>query len=769
MAFKDTDDILYFPSHLMDPKDKDENWHLSYCKAAYQQFKSNREFFTYNRRKDWIENRKYAEGNQDTNKYKQWMTQVQDDDGNKVGFMDLDWSILSIIPKYRDVVLSYLEKTELEIDVTNLNPVASDERETFKHRLWSIKQLQNHFRKMEGLAETELGSPSVPFLPETQEELELFMNNSFKLNDEIAMELGLEGISYKNNWFEMSKQVREDLFDNGIGACKCYVDARTGEIKYDYVDPVNLVIQSSRNKQFKGVERIGHVVTKTIAQLKLETGDQFNEEQWMEIANLWGGRNGNPTRTFGIDADYVNTDDYDYEYDSYTVNVLELFWYSINSLKLERQEKHGDEFIYMKDYSDKVKKDSKEQRVDVQVVHQCHWILHTDYVYNWGILNDMSRYADNLKECMLPIHVYRLSNKSHLERMIPLADAIQLTWLKIQNAKAKAAPHGFKVELGALENISIDGMGDLTPLQVLEIYNQTGKMIYKSNSTFEDDGEGTSATDHKVIEELQGGMGSTFQELIADLNNSIQMLQEVSGVNDIIAASTPNPKQPVGTSKMAVQATHNTLYPLVSGFMSLKEDISKDALEKLKLQTRYNDEVKYNYKALGSSLLKTIKISSDYSNNFYGLKVQRRASEEQRQHILNAAMQALNQRSKTGSGGIEYGDYLTITRLAESGNLKLCEALLNYRIQKRRKLDEEAAQSNAANQSKLIKDQLEKKKKDAIDIADYNHKKQIEIEDKKKDNLIQVDNNRSKNKIKELEAQSKNKISENRSESAKPV
>ena len=129
-----------FPYHLLDPAQKGKAWCLQYAKAAYQTWSN--AYLWMQRRGDWLADRKYAEGNQTTQKYNDWFQRSVNERGERATYLNLDWSIISTIPKIRRVVINHLLKMNYDIIATAVNPEAINAKETVKLRTWAEKQLQ---------------------------------------------------------------------------------------------------------------------------------------------------------------------------------------------------------------------------------------------------------------------------------------------------------------------------------------------------------------------------------------------------------------------------------------------------------------------------------------------------------------------------------------------------------------------------------------------------------------------------------------------------
>jgi len=717
----DTSSYSPFPSDFIDPLlKKEKKYNLDYAKAAYFEWVKDVQLLTNTRRNDFVDNRLYAEGNQNNTKYKKPYYKKDDKTNEEYSYVDLDYTPVSVLPAYRDIVINYLEKLEYDIDFVAVDPISDRTRDFEVYKIWADKQLET-LMQQEGI-QMQLTGAEEELYPQTKEELEIFRTMCHKLKWEIAMKGIIDLDFYRNDWPQIRRKIYEDLFDNGIAGSREFT-TKAGRHILRYVDPVNLYVRQTRDKECKGSNAIGEVVEMTLSDLVAQAGDQFTEEEYKQIAKT-------ATRPYSSTTspdDFLDTDTmqaggwlswYTGRYGDMRVKMFDLTWMTVDRHFYEKKmNAAGTPMVYKKPYGHTVGEyDYTSEQVDGKMVYYkndlktgsvteiaqaewingskqpklglrkavieerkmvygCKWILGTDFIYDYGLQHDIPRDPmPNGGETNLPYHIYRLTNKSTVERAKPFVDAFMLSWLKIQNAKAKARPKGIKIELDALENMTVAGK-QFTPLQALTVYDQTGNIIYKGT------GQHGEASRHSPVEEMQGGMGAEYAELIADLNFNINMIQRVTGFNEVFLAQTPDPNQPVKTAQMAVQATNNALYGIQQACRNIHVRTVKSSACRFQLMSRYGGLQGFDM-AISEPMRKVIEYSDDLSAYQYGIKIVARPTDEQKAKIEGAALQAMNTRDASGIGQITYGDYLFVMRILDGGNLKYAEAVLSHRIEK---------------------------------------------------------------------------------------
>ena len=121
--------INNFPSHLVDPREKGRDWILQYAKAAWSSWNNDnpREIF-FNARYRYEVHKSYAMGNQSINKYKPLMGI---DEESRETWLNVDWTVIPIVPKFRRIALGKLAKVDYNIVATPVDALANDENEAY--------------------------------------------------------------------------------------------------------------------------------------------------------------------------------------------------------------------------------------------------------------------------------------------------------------------------------------------------------------------------------------------------------------------------------------------------------------------------------------------------------------------------------------------------------------------------------------------------------------------------------------------------------------
>lgn len=658
------DKKIQFPSHDIDPKKKDKKWHKQWAEAAYAQYINDRGAIPYSRRDEIELLRLYAIGNQPVEKYMDRLSPMDNKTGQRKGYMNVSWDILSVVPKFRAVVLGMFEKMDYDIYCNAIDEKASDERDYMKWRVWAEKKMAE---KLPPIQQAEKMGVAA-FVPDSLEELQMMYEmGAFKLMQEIAMEKGLKWSFYLSNWSEIKRSMMGDWFDVGYAACKSYTDT-DGKPKARYVDIKNFIGSYSRNNTNENMRLGGEVVGLNLAELRRQAGSQISDEGIKEIATKYVGWQQNPDT-----IDFTGYYNEGSEYSNFEVQVVDIEFFDYDIQKYEaKKDKRGNTRYYKKSYNYNKKKTDTRQphKAKYKNVRRVKWVVGTDYVYDWGYQHDVVTKGKN--DVVLSYKLFKHSDKSILASIVPMVDNVQITWLKIQNAIAMSRPSGISIEVGSLSNITLGGK-EQTPLDILKLYTHTGDLIYKAGTHHSEFGGSAG----KPVDRLVGGVGPELTELTNMMNFDIDMIRQITGVSPAMDASSLNPEVPVGTSKMQIGATNNIMHTIFVGYEYIKENIAKDLAVRWQISLR-DKSFKGSYNPFGSTHTEIINLTKGKSYADMAIKLEMQPSEEQIAKIDALALNSSNAK-KQGAVGISLGDYMYIQRLLAENNIKLAQLYLQYK------------------------------------------------------------------------------------------
>lgn len=705
-----------YPSDLINPKEKGKDYCLQYIKEAFSRLGNGA------RRKEFILYKQYANAKQPASLYEDFYNPAKD--GIKAEtYINTNFKNVAILPKFKNIVLNYLSKREYDFYMDAINPIASEQKEDAKLRTWVQMQLQPEFQKIDEAA----GIPQdVQDLPQNLEELELGMLFGFRLPYEVTMELGVEMVKNEQDWKEIMNRLREDMFATGYMCCVVEVDAVSKKPRLEWCPIEDIIFEEFVGNDGSRSLRVGRFKYMTIGDLILETGDQFTSDELLDIADRVSNKYGNSS----------NWNRYNNDYHSLMIEVLDFQWFSIDTFKVMKGVNRGNPFSTQVDFNTPVGKKSwkdgdltierEVSAVGVKTVYGGKWITGSDYIYDYGKAKNIPRHAENPRECSLKFKLYKATDVSPVAAVTEFVDAIQLDWIKLRNVLAKAAPNGWDIDLGALEDMVLDGK-KITVADTIKMKIETGVGIYRRKALLEDEAYNNNPS---PIIYTQGGVGQLALELAQDIDLNINYIRQTMGVNEAMDASTPKASQLVGVQQIALAGSQNAIDHLLNAQSKINEMVSVEIARSIQLIVKYFGSVKgFITTEAGRKL---IEIGNEVSsingeNIIYSCRVEPKPTEAQIASINQKIQLALANSQNPEAGGIQVSDAIEIERMLNNGtNLKLVSLVLQNRIDKVKREAMAIAQQRSQTEHENRMAEIEAKRKADIEAEQF--KAQIEMQ-----------------------------------------
>jgi hypothetical protein len=332
----------------------------------------------------------------------------------------------------------------------------------------------------------------------------------------------------------------------------------------------------------------------------------------------------------------------------------------------------------------------------IDVWYEGIMVMGTNILLQWKMSENMVR-PKSASQHALPNYVacaprmYKGVIESLCRRMIPFADLIQITHLKLQQVIARTVPDGVFIDADGLNEIDLGTGNAYNPEDALRLYFQTGSVIGRS---FTQDGDFNNA--RVPITQLTSNSGaSKTQMLITNMNHYIDMIRSVTGLNEARDGSTPDPNSLVGLQKLAAlnsnTATRHILDASLYIYRSLSEALTyrvADILEYSDFKEEFTNQIgKYNV-----SILNDIKDLYIYD---FGIFIEISPDEEQKAQLEANIQMALSK------GDINLEDAIDIREIR---NIKLANQLLKM---KRIKLQEREEKMAMQKQAMIAQQQMQ--------------------------------------------------------------
>lgn len=692
----DIEKNIGFPSDFVNPSKKEKKeYGLTFAKAIYSKY-YHFERTADGRYNQMIRNRKYAEGLQSVDQYKDALNMSGD-----ASYANLDWSVIPIIPNKVDALVGEFLEEKLKLNIEAIDPISKTKKDKKRAEYMANMALKDLNMEMKEGYDIEI-IPEGDFIPESEEEIDLEMDLNYKDSMEVALEKLGKYIIDQNDWDEIKRKLYRDLVVLKKASLKVFLDSNDN-VRIRYVDPFNLITSYSEKDDFSDIKYAGELVRMDISKLRQIAGDQLSEEELFEIAKKYSGRNGNRQIRNEVYYDAAGESDNGVEYDDFLVDVLDFEFISMNTKNIEiNKSKSGKVFVDQKGYNykqskKKEKEGSKLYKRQLACVYSGMWVVGTESMVNYGKATDIlypkkgGVYSPDpkLNYVIFQPNKYEMTNKSLVERMIPDADGAQRAALMIQNIIMKTTPNPTAIDVSALKDVFLGKGVANDPLSLIEIYRQTGFMFYNGET---EEGQ----MNRNPIQEIQNSMGPLLQQYIAIFNNHINNLSIITGINPIRDASTLDKDAPVKTQAMVLKSSRNATNELNYSFEKMFNEMSYHVISRAKELLEQGRAESWR-DVIGVQSYRTLNNSKELWLSEYGIYVSKMADTDELLSLEDDIQRSLN------NGTLMIEDAIRIRKVAKE-NINLA---YKYMILRRKKYDEremQKAQMNA-EQNAMIQQQ----------------------------------------------------------------
>ena len=670
----------------------------------------------YSQWRDFHRLRLYARGEQSVAKYKNEIAI----DGD-LSHLNLDWTPVPILPKFVDIVVNGMSDRLFKVKAYAQDAMSQSKRSKYQDMIegqMAAKPILEIIQKKGGVDPFSMDPEE---LPETDEELQLYMQLKYKPAIEIAEEEAINTMFDENHYEDLRKRYDYDLTTLGIAIAKHEFLEGSG-VKISYVDPANVVYSYTEDPHFKDCFYWGEIKTVPVTELLKIDQSLTNEdlEEITQYSQSW--------------YNYYNVAQY-YENDIFYKDTATLMYFNYKTTKKivykKKTSENGnvrmipksDDFNPPQEMMDEGNFEKVEKTIDVW--YNGIMVMGTNILLKWELASNMVR-PKSAHQHALPNYVavaprmYKGVIESLVRRMIPFADLIQITHLKLQQVIARTVPDGVFIDADGLNEVDLGTGNEYNPEDALRLYFQTGSVIGRS---YTQDGDFNQARTPITPLNTNSGAGKV-QTLVSNYNHYLNMIRAVTGLNEARDGSTPDPNSLVGVQKLAALNSNTATRHILDGSLFLYRRLAEglsyrvaDILEYSDFKDSFINKIgKYNV-----SILNDIKDLYIYD---FGIFIEVSPDEEQKQKLEANIQMALSKQDINLEDAID---------IREIKNIKLANQLLKVkRMQKqdreeKMKMQQQAMQSQQQLKSQEMAAQLAMQKQQA-EIQSKLQFKQAEIQ-----------------------------------------
>ena len=638
----------------------------------------------YGQWRDFNRLRLYARGEQSVAKYKNELSV----DGD-LSYLNLDWTPVPILPKFVDIVVNGMQGRQFEVKAYAQDAMSAGKRNAYQDMIEGDMVAKEPLTKMAEAFGIDPFQMDPSQLPNDDQELALYMQLNYKPSIEIAEEEAINTLLEENHYSDIRKRVDYDLTTIGIGITKQEFLPGDG-VKVSYVDPANVVYSYTEDPEFKDCFYWGEIKTLPITELIKIDPSLTNEdlETISKYSQSW--------------YDYFNVAE-QYQNDIFSRDSATLMYFNYKTTnKFVYKKKdidNGNSRVVEKDDTFNPPEEMMEEgnftKVEktIDVWYEGVMVMGTNIMLKWEMMENMVR-PQSASQYAMPNYVasaprmYKGNIESLVRRMIPFADLIQVTHLKMQQVISRIVPDGVFIDADGLNEVDLGTGAAYNPEDALRLYFQTGSVIGRS---YTQDGEFNNA--RVPIQQLTSNSGqSKMSALIGNYNHYMDMIRSVTGLNEVRDGSTPDPNALVGVQKLAALNSNTATRHILEGSLYITRTFAEalscriaDMMQDADFKEEFAMQIgKYNVR-----LLEEIKDLYIYD---FGVFIEMSPDEEEKAQLEANIQMALSR----DAIGLE--DAIDIREIK---NIKLANQLLKVKRKQHKKEEQQSEMMKQQSQAKI--------------------------------------------------------------------
>ena len=653
----------------------------------------------YNQWGEFNRLRLYARGEQSVAKYKNELAI----DGD-LSYMNLDWTPVPIIPKFVDIVVNGMSDRLFKVGAYAQDAMSQAKRSKYQDMIEGQMAAKTELLSIQEKFGVDPFTVAPDQLPANDEELSLYMQLNYKPAIEIAEEEAINTLLDDNHYIDLRKRYDYDLSVLGIAIGKHEFLQGDG-VKVSYVDPANVVYSYTEDPHFKDCFYWGEIKTVGVTELMKIDQSLTNSdlEEISKYSQSW--------------YDYFNVAQY-YQDSLFARDSVTLLYFNYKTTKnfvyKKKITEGGGSKVIEKDDTfnppTEMMEENNFEKVSktIDVWYEGIMVMGTNIILKWEMSENMVR-PKSASQHAMPNYVavaprmYKGNVESLVRRMIPFADLIQMTHLKLQQVISRTVPDGVYIDADGLNEVDLGTGNAYNPEDALRLYFQTGSVIGRSYT-----GDGEYNQGKVPIKELNSNSGaSKTQMLITNYNHYLNMIRQVTGLNEARDASTPNPDALVGVQKLAALSSNTATRHILDGSLYMYRTMAEALALRVSDILEYSDFKEEFINQIGKYNVSILSQISDLYIYDFGIFIEVAPDEEERAQLEANINMALSK------GDINLEDAIDIRELR---NLKMANQLLKVKRIKKQERDEkfqmqqQAMASQQAQQLQQMKSGAEMQK-----------------------------------------------------------
>ena len=670
--------FINFPSQAVSDLEKlSDDYGLKVAKAIKQEWFDGSSSRYNTNLNNFRQLRLYARGEQSIQKYKNELSINGD-----LSYLNLDWKPVPVIPKFVDIVVNGMSQRNYEINAFSQDQYGVNKRTEYMESMLRDMRSKEFNEAAKSNFDIDLYENNPETLPETEEELKLHMQLSYKQAVELAEEQAINVLMEASDYDLVRKRCLYDLTVVGVGATKTTFDWNEGA-RTKYVDPANLVYSHTESPYFDDIYYVGEVKEIPINELVKEF-EHLTEEEIKEITDN-SGQTATSRSSYRTNADKNKVEVLYFNYKTHMNNVY----------KLKKTASGGEKIIEKDDtFNPPIESmDGEFSRLErvVECLYEGVYIPGCDKLLKWKMADNMMRSDSDFGTVKMNYQIvaprmYEGRIESLVGRITGFADMIQLTHLKLQQVMARMVPDGVYLDADGLAEVDLGNGTNYNPQEALNMFFQTGSVIGRSFTS-----EGDMNPGKVPIQQIQSGAGGNkIQSLITAYNYYLQMIRDVTGLNEARDGSTPDKNALVGVQKLAAANSNTATRHILQSMLYLTASTAECLSLRIADIVEYSPTKEAFIKAIGSHNVATLEEIKNLHLHDFGIFIELLPDEEEKAILENNIQMALQQQT------LDLDDVIDLRNIR---NIKLANQLLKVKRKKKMERDQLMQQQNIQAQA----------------------------------------------------------------------
>jgi hypothetical protein len=625
----------------------------------------------YNQWKDFNRLRLYARGEQPIQKYKNELAI----DGD-LSYLNIDWTPVPIIPKFVDIVVNGMSDRLFTIKAYAQDALSAEKRNQYQDMIEGEMAAKEVLLQVQDKFGVDPFMVSPEDLPNDDEELSLFMQLNYKPAIEIAEEEAINTILLENHYDDIKRRFDYDLTTIGIAVGKHEFLPGEG-VKINYVDPANVIYSYTEDPYFRDCFYWGEVKTVPITEL-IKINPKLTKEELEEISKTnqsWG-------EYYSVSRFYSDNvfsrDTCTLLYFNYKTTKTFVYKKKILEGNASRVIEKDDTFNPPVEMMEEGRFERIEKTIDVW--YEGVMVAGTRIVLKWQLMENMVR-PKSASQMAMPNYVavaprmYKGTIESLTRRMIPFADLIQITHLKLQQVISRMVPDGVFIDADGLNEVDLGNGNAYTPEDALRLYFQTGSVVGRSYT-----GDGDFNNARVPVQPLTGTTGqSKMAALINNYNHYLEMLRGVTGLNEARDGSDPDPRALVGVQKLAALNSNTATRHILDASLFMTKTFAEALSVRVSDILEYADFAEEFAMQIGKYNVGILRDIKDLYIHDFGIFIELSPDEEQKERLEQNIQIALSRNDINLEDAID---------IREIKNIKMANQLLKVKRTKKMELDQ---------------------------------------------------------------------------------